>query len=65
MDKTTKYKARICEAYIAWLDVDVPDGENPHDYIERLCSNGEIDITHKCDDFNRSVEIVGGCCNDM
>lgn len=52
-----KYTARICETYISKIEVDVPDGENPHDYIEKLCSNGEIDVTHKCDDFTRSVDI--------
>lgn len=53
-----RYNVRICETYISHIDVDVPNGMDPHDYIEQLCSNGEIDVTHQCDDFTRSVSDI-------
>jgi len=59
MDKTTKYRVKICETYVSCLDVDVPDGENPRDYIKRLCSNGEIDITLRFDTMTRDIDMIG------
>ncbi len=56
-NNSTKYTARICETYNSVIEVDVPYGENPRSYIEQLCSNGEIDVTHKCDNFTRIVNV--------